>query len=113
MNKINILLLLLLVLAGCSKDADFKTETDSTVSSRSGRDRDNEFLLKDENTQTKVTILGSIRANPYSTQSMTKAYNALYGTSKSSLPTTHYYIKFLPSNQERVLKLINCGIKIY
>ena len=113
MNKINILLLLLLVLAGCSKDADFKTETDSTVSSRSGRDRDNEFLLKDENTQTKVTILGSIRANPYSTQSMTKAYNALYGTSKSSLPTTHYYIKFLPSNQEQVLKLINCGIKIY
>lgn len=113
MSKICFLFLSLMFLISCSKDVELKPEKDDIVSFRSGRNGDNEFLSKDENTKTKVTILGSIRANPYSVLSMTTAYNTLYGTSVSSLPATHYYIKFLPVNQEQVLKLINCGIKLY
>lgn len=112
-NFKNIIILAVIIILGCSKDAEYKTENDVVVSNRTGRLWDNEFLSKDENTQTKITILGSIRINPFNIQNMTKAYNALYATAIPSLPTTHFYIKLLPSNQEQVLKLINSGIKLY
>ena len=74
---------------GCKKDFISSNPKNELVDSRSLNN--NKFLSKDEDTQTKVTILGDIRANPYSVKSMTKAYNELYKKGVMELPTILFF----------------------
>jgi hypothetical protein len=53
-----------------------------------------------EDTTEYPTILSdSSYTNPYSISVMTQAYNNVNGTSLTSVPTTHYYVKFKPKAQ--------------
>ncbi len=48
------------------------------------------------------TILGAAKANPYTVENMTLAWNYLFGEEEEydKLPATHQYIKFSPQDLE-------------
>jgi len=60
-----------------------------------------------------TTVLGSIRANPYSVANMLAAYNELYEPDISNLNTTHQYIKFSPQNDAELDLLVRSNFEIY
>jgi hypothetical protein len=60
--------------------------------------------------QQAAVILGSPKQNPYTVKNMQNAYNNLLAQgipnkNKSSIATTHYYVKFKPQNDEQYEKL--------
>ena len=61
-----------------------------------------------------LTVLGVQEANPYSSQNMRYAYNALVTAGELQpnsiqLSTTHLYIKALPNNKEDLDAILNCN----
>lgn len=61
-----------------------------------------------------LTVLGAQEANPYSSQNMRYAYNALVTAGELQpnaiqLGTTHLYIRALPNNKEDLDAILNCN----
>ena len=101
---------------GCKKDSlGVDKPSDSfQISERS--ESLNEFYsggTTEEDTLTKLTVLGNVRNNPYTVQNFTAAYNELYEPDIQSLPVTHHYIKFLPANQEEMIVLAKSDLNLY
>jgi len=51
------------------------------------------------------TVLGNARTNPYTVTEMTNAWNRIYGTTITQLPTTHLYVRFAPTSEEDYILL--------
>jgi len=58
----------------------------------------------DEGEEDSPTILGDVYNNPYSIPNMTAAFNYIYFISITTITTTHYYVRFKPTDA------IQCGI---
>ena len=86
-GKINLALMALVMMA-CSKEG--------TLS-----DVNPDYGLYEENS-TEMIVLGERLENPYKTENMSKALNALYPTKAGDdvVETTDLYVRFLPTNQE-------------
>ncbi len=52
--------------------------------------------------EAEQTELGDLRQNPYTVAEMTAAYNLIHGTNIAALPTTHTYVKFIPTSLEHI-----------
>ena len=62
-----------------------------------------------------MIVLGRQLADPYSVENMTKALAAVYPTTAGArvvLPTTHYYVLFLPANEAQYLLLEKMGLEL-
>ncbi|MBR4524201.1 MAG: hypothetical protein IKP15_01450 [Bacteroidales bacterium] len=65
--------------------------------------------------ETDMIILGDQLEDPYSVGNMTKALAALYPTKAAGrvpVPTTHYYVRFLPQNERQFNELERLGIEL-
>lgn len=63
----------------------------------------------------EMIVLGERLENPYKTENMTKALQALYPTKSPSayLNTTDLYVRFLPANQEEYDQLAALNLKLF
>ena len=61
-----------------------------------------------------MLVLGRRLEDPYSVENMTKALEAVYPTkaSRVPVPTTHYYVRFLPANEQEYDMLEGRGIHL-
>jgi len=59
------------------------------------------------------TILGATYSNPYSIQTMTRAYNLVHGTNITAVSTTHYYVRFKPQTVDDLNKLDSLDLELY
>lgn len=59
-----------------------------------------------------MIVLGAQLEDPYSVENMTKALSALYPTKADRVvvPTTHYYVRFLPASGEQYASLERQGV---
>ena len=110
-------LLALLLPMGCKKDS-LQTTPDSPpkLFGANRTDDTNIFDTSKDNpadTLQKVTVLGNVRANPYTVENFTAAYNELYEPDVSALPTTHYYVKFSPATYDDQLLLAKSDLNVY
>jgi len=106
-------------LFSCKKDLENDDlSKKNLISSINSRTSDNSEIvvggLENANdTLRKQTILGVMRDNPYTVENFTAAYNELYDPDISSLPTTHYYYKFTPTNSDELKLLVKSGFELY
>lgn len=120
MQKLTPVLLLLstvlLLQWGCKKDPLHNETYDVSLQTTERADLSHTFISNDvveTDTATKATVLGATRVNPYTVANFTAAYNELYEPDISALPTTDWYIKFLPATAEQVLKLTKSDLNMY
>ncbi len=104
----------------CKKETFKENEEPISTNSSQAADRSSshEFYsggstLSDENDAVNKTMLGNVRPNPYTVANFTAAYNTLYEPDIPSLPTTHYYVKFLPATQNDVVVLAKSDLNLY
>jgi len=110
-------LLALLLPMGCKKDSLQTTpDTPPKLFGANRTDDTNIFDTSKDNpadTLQKITVLGNVRANPYTVENFTAAYNELYEPDVSALPTTHYYVKFSPATYDDQILLAKSDLNIY
>lgn len=109
--------LLLIFPLACKKDALLKE-----VSQESTTDKDGlvEFNVTDPAIGTRSdedenvkTVLGNLRQNPFTVETMALAHNNLYGSSISRMETTHLYVKFLPASMDDIKTLDSIGLVLF
>ena len=61
-----------------------------------------------------MIVLGKQLSDPYSVENMTKALSAVYPTKaeRGELPTTHYYVRFLPADDRQYSLLEEMGVEM-
>jgi hypothetical protein len=61
-----------------------------------------------------LIVLGKQLDDPYSVENMTKALSAVYPTKAERvvLPTTHYYVRFLPADEAQYQRLERKGVEM-
>lgn len=92
-TKLVLCLFVLIFGSSCQKDQSLSDFQKSSNDNNQQRLADEEFYT--------YTLLGEKLENPYSTRNMSQAYYNLTGERKS-LPTTHYYVRFLPDAQWKI-----------
>jgi hypothetical protein len=119
MKKIILLFSLgLLVLFNSCSDAfeeDFEdVEKLSSVSTENDSNDKAVFLVNDQSfikstgedsRQWKRTVLGEVRNNPYTVESILQAHVNLYGDCETSIKTTDLYVKFEPLTLDEMVLL--------
>lgn len=69
--------------------------------------------LSPDDTEFVPTIMGEAkRSNSYNVDTMTRAYNLIYGEQPSQLPITHRYAKFTPSTLAQIRTLFESDLTI-
>jgi hypothetical protein len=96
-------LCLSLIIYACAKDennseshTNYEATTKATLRTRTP---------SNTNTSENVTVLGRQRNNPYTITNMTLAFNTVYKTNLLAIPSTHKYVKFLPTSGEHLAEL--------
>ena len=79
------------------KSPDEPTESNGILSGATNKGNEPITEYDDE----LPTILGNQLPNPYTLRNMAAAYNALYGTSLTTVPTTDLYVRFDPTTEEQ------------
>lgn len=93
----SIIIVSFIIMNSCSKEENYTDFLDAN-NSINGHIENIQLTSRNINPQNvKYTVLGRKRNNPFSVTNMTIAYNFLYETNLSSLPVTHYYVKFSPN----------------
>ena len=83
----------------------------------SGKGIDSDYVggtLADRNLSHEKIVLGARLENPYKTENITKALNALYPTKadRVDVRTTDLYVRFLPKTEEQLAVLEGLGLKM-
>ena len=110
--KFIFLITVILTMFSCKKDSK---ETSKGISNSQNYTSGLVFDIRDdintkENEETR-TILGKKRNNPFTITNMATAYNNLYGTNITEMPTTNIYIQFNPNSIEDI-KILNSQIDV-
>ena len=113
--SLSLILFAAFLIIGCQKDTLFddhiignpkmEVRTDNIITSGGGNNC--------EETYDDPTILGPQRLNPYTVENFTIAYNFLHDPDITSLPITHYYLKFTPETWEQASELANSGLDLF
>ena len=93
------LILSILCVTSCQKDADFDPAVhSSSINQSSGK----QSVIRDGNNEPSddPMVLGNQLNNPFSVANMTLAYNRLYEPDVVSLPPTHLYVRFKIDDQD-------------
>ena len=103
-----VILLFCLLPLGCQKDAADLKEFQG-VESGELNFRSNQVLVTGEGGLEELTpvltVLGAARANPYTVENFTAAYNELNDPDITSLPITHHYVTLTPESHEQLVEL--------
>ncbi len=87
-----------LLLAACSKEGEYDGQSAS---------------LGNDGLQHEMIVLGGKLDNPYKTETVQKAFSALYpARDRELVNTTNLYVRFLPSSQEEFDKLEELGLEL-
>jgi len=62
-------------------------------------------INRGKTSETKSTVLGVKRNNPFTVSAINNAINSLYGNSVTPVTKTHTYVKFSPTTQEHLAEL--------
>jgi len=96
--------MLLALLSACEKDLQ-----PQTVENKSPESWEKNIINREGE---PITVLGSIRSNPYAVETMRQAYNNLYNPDISSLSPNYLYVRFLPQSPENVKSLLDSDLEL-